>query len=225
MNEFEAARRLYDRLSPFYDALAGRAESASRDAGLELLAVRAGEEVLEIGFGTGRALVQLAGATGARGQVHGVDVSPGMTEAARRALEQSLPDFLQRTVSLVTAPVPPIPYATVQFDAVFVSFTLELFPFPTIPLVLREVARVLREDGRLGLVSMATRPGGESSTLMERLYVRLHRRFPRAFDCRPIDAPALLKQSGFIITDSRRLSLWGLPVLAAVARHDPHQRT
>jgi SAM-dependent methyltransferase len=45
--------------------------------------------VLEIGCGTGHALVSLAGEVGTSGQVHGVDVSSGMMAVARRRVESA----------------------------------------------------------------------------------------------------------------------------------------
>ncbi len=247
MGEFDAARNLYDRLSGFYDLLAGKTESRARDAGLELLAVRPGESVLEIGFGTGRAMLQLARTAGPDGEVQGVDISPGMTEVARQTLTRAGISTNDRgsdsraatgaaatsarvntseaggghpaPVLLTTAAVPPLPYESGTFNAVFASFTLELYAVDVIPHVLAEVSRVLAPSGRLGLVCMATRPEGENPTLMERLYVRLHQKWPTTFDCRPIDLPSWLADSGFTITSSTRLSLWGLPVLACVCRH------
>lgn len=54
-----AAKRVYDRLSSVYDLLEGRWENEARTAGLRRLHLMEGEDILEIGPGTGQALVSL----------------------------------------------------------------------------------------------------------------------------------------------------------------------
>ncbi|MGC9467592.1 MAG: methyltransferase domain-containing protein [Anaerolineae bacterium] len=80
----EAARDAYDaydKLSRWYDALAGAAESSLRELGLQQLDAQYGERVLEIGFGTGHALLTLARAVGKHGHVFGIDISDSQSEA------------------------------------------------------------------------------------------------------------------------------------------------
>ena len=68
MNELQksgrAARSNYDRLSRWYDLLAAGSERHAQAAGLELLKVMEGDTVLEIGSGTGQALLVLARSAG-----------------------------------------------------------------------------------------------------------------------------------------------------------------
>ena len=65
------AQATYDRLSRWYDVLAGGSERRLIDAGLQKLAVGEGEKVLEIGPGTGYAIVALARAAGDSGRAYG----------------------------------------------------------------------------------------------------------------------------------------------------------
>jgi demethylmenaquinone methyltransferase/2-methoxy-6-polyprenyl-1,4-benzoquinol methylase len=200
------ARRTYDRLSRWYDALAGPSERRFTMRGLELLRVQPGERVLEIGCGTGHALVQLARTAG---RAYGVDLSVGMEAVARRRIAAA---GWAGAVHLGLADAARLPFAASAFDATFMSFTLELFDTPEIPLVLAECRRVLRPGGRLGVVSLA-----RADNLAVRLYEWAHRHFPQAVDCRPILVQNVLEQSGFHINAHEAAAMWGLPVDIVVA--------
>src|SRR5512141_1612611 len=84
----EAARASYNRLSRWYDLVAGSTEKKYRDWGLEKLSAQPGEKILEIGFGTGHCLVALAKAVGPAGHVTGLDISDGMLAVAQERLQQ-----------------------------------------------------------------------------------------------------------------------------------------
>lgn len=200
----------YDRMSRWYDWMAA-SERPLTDAGLQLLCAQPGERVLEIGCGTGRALLQLARAVQPHGNVTGLDLSGGMLAVARQRLHPTPAD---QTVRLLQGDTRCPPLADNTFNAAFMSFSLELFTTSEIALVLSQVARVLQENGRLCVVTLAENGGG----LVTNLYQRAHRRWPAVIDCRPINAQAHLKQAGFKLTDVRRFSLWGLPVAALLAQ-------
>lgn len=199
------ARANYDRLSRWYDLLAGSEQGLVR-LGVERLAVRPGEDILEIGPGTGHALVALARAAGSAGHVTGVDVSPGMLRRAAKRLERA---GLEQQVRLVCAGAARIPLPPTSFDAVFLSFALELFDATEALQVLGECRRVLRPDGRLCIVSLAQEGGNRQ---MLRLYNWAHEHFPAWVDCRPIASTRLLQENGFQVQETLRRSLWGLPV-------------
>ena len=65
----EAASASYDRMSGWYDLLARPSEKKYTELGLRMLSVQEGETVLEIGFGTGHAIVALAQSVGESGGV------------------------------------------------------------------------------------------------------------------------------------------------------------
>jgi demethylmenaquinone methyltransferase/2-methoxy-6-polyprenyl-1,4-benzoquinol methylase len=210
----DAARAFYTRISSVYDALADRDEHRARQSGLTLLDAQAGEHVLEIGFGTGSSLVELAGAVGASGRVCGIDISPGMKSVAEQRLRSTAAGA---TVDLRVAAVPPIPFGDQSFAATFTAFTLELFPDDTLPLVLREARRTLCAGGRLAVVSMDVGSAAQRRAAPERIYTWMHRHFPHIVDCRPIDVEQHLGKAGFAIQRIERLEIWGLPVVACLA--------
>jgi ubiquinone/menaquinone biosynthesis C-methylase UbiE len=205
----DSARATYDRLSRWYDFLAGSEQKFVR-LGVERLAARPGESVLEIGPGTGHALLALAGAVGPAGQVVGADLSPGMLRQAAGRLARA---GLDRHVRLLCADAAHLPLPPSSFDAAFLSFTLELFAPCDIPLVLAECRRVLRASGRLCVVALADEGG---SRLMLRLYTWAHARFPAWVDCRPIALDHVLTENGFRIGESSCGTMWGLPVHIAL---------
>lgn len=158
-----AARRAYNRMSRIYDLLAGSSEAQFIHLGLDMLAVRAGETVLEIGSGTGTALFALCQQAEDKGSVNGLDLSPGMLQVAHNRLVKV---GLEGRAHLLSGDGAALPYSDQSFDALFMSFTLELFDTPEIPCVLAECHRVLQPGGRLGVVAMEK---SEHPGWMERL--------------------------------------------------------
>ena len=106
-----------------------------------------------------------------------------------------------------------LPFAPHSFEAAFLSFTLELFSDDEIPVVLEECHRVLKREGRLGVVSLAKR-----DVLACRLYEWGHERWPALLDCRPIHLRESLKAAGFRIQAAKVQTMWGLPVEIALGR-------
>jgi demethylmenaquinone methyltransferase/2-methoxy-6-polyprenyl-1,4-benzoquinol methylase len=206
------ARSVYDRLSRWYDLLAGSSERPYTELGLSHLSLCSGERALEIGCGTGHATAAIAAAVGEPGRLHAIDLSRGMLRAARRKIlkpgDARQPFFQQ-------ADAVRLPFAPASFDAVFMSFVLELFDTPEIPLVLAECRRVLRPSGRLGIVAMART---EHQNLPLRIYEWFHEHLPAYVDCRPIYLRAALASAGFQSQHVITQQMWGLPVDICIAQ-------
>lgn len=203
----QAARTSYNRMSRWYDLIAGGAEKTLRHRGLEKLSAQPGERILEIGFGTGHCLVSLAKAVGPSGRVLGLDISEGMLAVARERLQrEGLADRVELHLGDAADMNFPEPD---NLDGISMSFTLELFDTPEIPLVLRECHRILKPGGRLVVVSMTK---NEPPGLPVRIYEWFHDRLPEYADCRPIFARQALEECEFRIESVDRSSMWGLPV-------------
>lgn len=208
-------QQFYDRISHAYDLIADGGEHEARERGLQLLEVQPGESVLEIGYGTGHSLVQLAKSVGESGRVTGIDISSGMRDVAQKRVSES---GVESRVELLVGEVPPLPMLDKSFDVVTMSFTLELFPLDSIPEVLAECRRVLKPGGRLGVVSMATIAEGEDASVLERTYIWMHTHFPHIVDCQPIPVERLITEAGFTLDKQERISLFTMPVAIVVAK-------
>lgn len=201
------ARASYNRMSKVYGILSDSSEKRFiHEAIDDLLKPQPGEVILEPGFGSGQVLVAIAEAVGDQGRVQGIDVSDGMVKHATSRLRKH--GLLDR-VDLQRGDAAAMPYTTDTFDAVFMSFTLELFSDQAGQAVLSEVRRVLKPTGRICVACMSNK-GGVAS--MEKLYEWSHSRFPAFVDCRPIDGAEWLTVAGFRVDVRRQLSMWGLAV-------------
>lgn len=122
------------------------------------LGLRPGDQVLDAGCGTGRALAALRAAVGPAGTVLGADVTPQMLDAARHAGRDA-------EGVLLLADVARLPLRDEALDAVFAAGLIAHLPDPGANL--RELARVVRPGGRLALfhpigrAALAARHGRE----------------------------------------------------------------
>jgi ubiquinone/menaquinone biosynthesis C-methylase UbiE len=199
----------YNRMSRWYDWFAS-SEKQFTELGLRMLNVQPGEKVLEIGFGTGQSLVGLAHSVGQTGKVYGIDLSEGMFQVAKGRISRT---GISDRIELRLGDAVNLPYEDDFFNALFISFTLELFGTPEIPLVLGECKRVLLEDGRLGVVTLEKKDCRAVKT-----YEWFHARIPSLVDCRPIDVRKIIEVAGFEPVEAMQKSMWGLPVEILTAR-------
>jgi len=206
----DETRAFYDKISGVYDLLAEHSEGPVRQTGLDELAPATGNRVLEIGYGTGHCLVQLAEAVGQEGKVFGIDLSEGMRARARERVEK---EHLIDRVELSCGDATHLPYPDGSMDNVFMSFTLELFDTPEVPQVLAECKRVLHTGGRIGVVGI-TKEGKEGFAV--EAYEWTHQHFPNLLDCRPIFVRRALEDAGFSIRDATITNMW-VPVEIVVA--------
>lgn len=210
--DHSVARGNYDRLSRWYDLLEGNWERKPRDAALAGLEICPGGSVLEIGCGTGNSLEDLREITTGSGKVFGVDLSMGMLRQAQKRLQ---PGEIADQIVLAQADAVRLPFRDEFFDIVFLSFTLEVFSQPEIPVVLADCYRVLKPGACLGAVAVS-RSGGWR--WMVWLYERIHKAFPQVVDCAPIDLGNYLEEAGFSLVSRRTFSLFGIGVEAVTAR-------
>jgi ubiquinone/menaquinone biosynthesis C-methylase UbiE len=207
----EEAKWFYDHISRIYDYFTGGFERKYAKRAVELLCIEEGETILEIGFGTGHCLKQIAEMVGETGKVYGIDISSGMLEVTMKRLTKAK---LKDRVELCCGDAINLPYGENAFDAVFMSFALELFDTPEIPMLLGEVKRVLSPTGKAAFVSMSKE--NWESLLLE-YYEWTHKRWPKYFDCRPIYLEHSLRNADYKIIMKEKLNLFWLPVEIVIA--------
>lgn len=198
----EETKSFYNKIARVYDMLAEHSEQPMREAGLKLLAAASGETILEVGFGTGHCLVELAHAVGSAGKILGVDISEVMLAQSQALLDQ---EHLAERVELHCGDAQHLPYATETIDGIFTSFTLELFDTPELPAVLAEWRRVLKPGGRLVVVAISKE--GEQGFII-RAFEWTHRHFPNLLDCRPIFVRRALETLGFRVEQGHIEQMW-----------------
>lgn len=166
---------------------------------------------MEIGFGTGHCFQKIALSVGYTGEAYGIDISEGMLQVTRKRLRKL---GLMDRVELYHGDAYKLPFVNETFDAVTMSFTLELLDTPEIPKVLNEVRRVLKPGGRLGITSLSK---AKSSSIALRIYEWIHRKWPKYVDCRPIYLEHSLRKAGYTIQRKEMDSLFLLPVEIVIA--------
>ena len=133
----DAVRTMFDRIAPVYDVM-NRVMTAGLDTRWRRLTaeavVRPGDRVLDAACGTGD--LAIADLRAGAGRVTGLDFSERMLERARRKapLEWVQGDLLA------------LPFADGTFDAATVGFGVR--NVADLELSLRELRRVLKDDGR-----------------------------------------------------------------------------
>lgn len=137
-------RNVDDNAAPaiqYLDRLAGMIEPAKRRS-FELLRLRPGHSVLEVGCGTGDDARLIAAEVGPTGRVIGLDVSHELiAEAERRSVALGL------AVRFEVGDAQALRFATGSFDGARIDRVLQHLLDPV--QAVREMARVVRPKGRL----------------------------------------------------------------------------
>jgi len=125
---------------------------------VSLLDVRPTDRVLEIGFGPGVAIAELA-RRATQGHVYGVDHSQAMV---RQATRRNAAAVRAHRVHLTQASVERLPGFGDPLDAILAVNSTGFWPDPVERL--RELRRLLRPAGRIALVSQPRCPGATRDT-------------------------------------------------------------
>lgn len=131
----------YQHIAKWYDKLFGSINQGLRSLGMKMLPPREGMAVLDLGCGTGLHLemYQKAGC-----DVFGIDMSPGMLHVARRRLGDS--------ALICVGDASSLPYPDNRFDLIMMTLVLHEMPPNIRPVVIDELKRTLKENGRILLI-------------------------------------------------------------------------
>jgi SAM-dependent methyltransferase len=127
--------------------------------------------VLDVGTGTGLIPFALAASGDPPASMLGIDISAGMIETARRRLREELADDARVRFERMDAEHLELPDAS--FDVVLSGFALTHVPRPE--LAMREIFRVLRAGGRLG-IALGSRPPAASGAQLRHALAEVGRR-------------------------------------------------
>jgi len=155
-------RRIFDETAPDYDRIESVLALGSgrwyRRKALERAGLAPGDRVLDVGIGTGLVAREALRVMGGRGQLVGVDPSPGMMG------QVALPG-----VELVAGRAEALPRPDASAD--FLSMGYALRHISDVAAAFAEFHRVLRPGGRL-LVLEITRPASAMGMAFLRTYMR-----------------------------------------------------
>jgi demethylmenaquinone methyltransferase/2-methoxy-6-polyprenyl-1,4-benzoquinol methylase len=156
---FRGLPRGYDRMGAL---LSFGQDPRWRHALVAAVDPRPGQRILDVATGTGMVAAQLA-RCGAR--VVGLDQSEEMLSVARRRFD-ARPGT---QVELVVGEAEQLPFADAEFDALTFTYLLRYVDDPAA--TLRELARVVRPGGRIGMVEFGV-PDAAWARPLWRLYTR-----------------------------------------------------
>ena len=114
----------YNKLSRWYDLVSGDFEYKPSNAAIHQLAPNLSESILEIGCGTGQAIVRIIKLVGWSGKIIVLDISNEILIVPQARVKKT---GAGDQVTLLCGDGISLPFEGISFDGILVSFTLELF--------------------------------------------------------------------------------------------------
>lgn len=142
--------RIYTRFASIYNAICGPLLEAGRREAMRHLPLSPGDEILEVGIGTGLT----ASLYPSDCRVMGIDLSESMLREAATQIEQQG----TRNVRLWRMDASRLAFPDQSFDVVYAAYVISVVPDPVA--VLKEMRRVCRAGGHIVLLNhfLSTNP-------------------------------------------------------------------
>jgi phosphatidylethanolamine/phosphatidyl-N-methylethanolamine N-methyltransferase len=143
MMDYKTIERAYAILSPYYDFLFDKVFYPGRVAAIDLLEIKPGNRVLEVGVGTGLNLPLYPRDC----DVTGVDISEGMLRKA----EERVRTLDMQNTRLMVMDASKLDFPDNSFDRVIATYVISAVPDPVKTLL--EMRRVCKPSGHLVILN------------------------------------------------------------------------
>ncbi|MDP6088390.1 MAG: methyltransferase domain-containing protein [Nitrospinota bacterium] len=139
----ESVVKIYDRWGNFYDIIFKRIFEEGRGVGVQMLGLKPGEHLLEVGVGTGLSLPLYP----RHAKITGIDISSKMLEKAKKKVAESDLHNIQLRVMDAQA----MAFPDNSFDCVTACYVVSAAPDPD--KVVAEICRVCKPGGRIVFIN------------------------------------------------------------------------
>jgi ubiquinone/menaquinone biosynthesis C-methylase UbiE len=194
--------RKYNWIAPIYDLFGILMESKARQRAIDMAAIKNGEKILEVAFGTGLNFVEIL-KRNPQGWVNGIDVSMKMLERARKRISKTG----QKNYTLYLGDCRHLPFEDGTFDILMTQYLLDILPVEDFIPILLEFRRVLKDGGRIVLVNMT-----KGERWLNKIYEEIYKlKPPLLAGCRGVMAQPFLEEIGFKEFEREFVSQLGFP--------------
>ena len=177
---------------------------------ISMLDIKGGEKILEIGVGPGYDFIDIAKLVGEEGEVHGIDISKEMVDKTQRRVARK---NLESRAEVIKGDARDLPYPDNSFDIVYASEVFSILREEEIKIVLEEVRRVLKENGRIAVYDSLKDQceGSLTIKIYELFYKYFH--LNNMFGTRPIYLKKSLSETGYKVINSRTFRFRSFSIL------------
>ena len=199
--ETDFVQGVYGKMASVYDLFFGLPLHHGRAAAIHRLGIKPGDQILEVGVGTGMSLPLYP----RRCNVTAVDLSESMLERAYARLAR----YGIRNVRLIQMDATHLKFPDNAFDVVYAPYFISCVPDPIA--VTREMRRVCRPGGRLVFLNHFLSDGPILSRVERAIApLTVHLGFKSDFDL-----PAFLTQTGLRVQSTYKVNvprIWSLVI-------------
>jgi len=194
--------RKYNWIAPIYDLFGILMESKAHQRAIDMAAIKNGEKILEVAFGTGLNFVEIL-KRNLQGWVNGIDVSMKMLERARKRISKTG----QKNYTLYLCDCRHLPFEDGTFDILMTQYLLDILPVEDFTPILLEFRRVLKDGGRIVLVNMT-----KGERWFNKIYEEIYKlKPPLLAGSRGVMAQPFLEEIGFKEFQREFVSQLGFP--------------